>query len=89
MLLDLDGLSPYQIEDACANYRRDPANKYFPTPGQIIEAMRGKFEEKPQRLPKYNPDEFHCERAAVLKPIGQVLREHGFERAADKWDARS
>lgn len=29
---------PYDIlKHACACYRRDPANKFFPAPGQIIE----------------------------------------------------
>lgn len=88
MLEDLDGLSAYQVEDACANYRRDPTNKFFPTPGQIIEATRGKFADPPHRLPKFDPAEFAYERSGVLKPVGQILREHGFDRAADKWEAR-
>lgn len=88
MLEDLDGLTPYQVEDACANYRRDSANKFFPTPGQIIEALRGKYSEPPHRLPKYNPAEFDCPRVGKLKPVGQILREHGFQRSAEQYESR-
>jgi len=87
MLADLDGLSAYQVEDACANYRRDPANKFFPTPGQIIEALRGKHSEPPRRLQEYDPKEFAGPRINATRSVAQVLRDTGHGRAAENWQA--
>lgn len=89
MLVDLDGLTPGQVEEACAQYRRDGTNKFFPTPGQIIEALRGNVAPPVHRLPKYDPAEFECVRTGKLKPVGQILREHGYHRTAAQYEARS
>jgi len=87
MLADLDGLSPYQVEDACANYRRNPENKFFPTPGQIIEAVGGKFSEQPRRLQGYDPKEFSGPRINATRTVAEVLRQTGNGRAAEDWQA--
>lgn len=92
MLQDTSGLSAYEVEDACAAYRRNGANRFFPTPGQLMDAIKSKFTDPPRRLEAYNPREFEARNAAPagsLKPVGQILREHGFERAAGKWEARN
>jgi len=91
MLQDMANLSAYEVEDACAKYRRNGANRFFPTPGQLIDATKSKFDDVPRRLQPFNPKEFEARGAhhGPLKPIGQILREHGFERAAGKWDARA
>lgn len=87
MLADLDHLSAYQVEDACMKYRRDGANKFFPTPGQIIDALKDKFADPPRRLQPYNSKEFDVPRTGKLKPISEILRGNGFGRAAEDWEA--
>lgn len=89
MLTDLAGLSAYQVEDACAQYRRNGANRFFPTPGQLLDAAKDKFADPPRRLPTFDRKEFdRTGHSANLRPVGDILREHGFERSADKWEAR-
>lgn len=86
MLADLDGLSAYQVEDACANYRRDGSNKFFPTPGQIIGAVGGKFPEPPRRLQEYDRKEFAGPRINATRTVAEVLRQAGEGRAAEDWE---
>jgi len=89
MLADLGRFSPYEVEDACAAYRRNGANKFFPTSGQLMDATRPAPIVPKSNLAKFDPKEFHAPKAGTLKPVSQILREHGFERAAGKWEARS
>ena len=88
MLADLGRFSPYEVEDACTAYRRNGANKYFPTSGQLMDATKPAPIVPKSNLKRFNPKEFDAPRAETLKPVSQILREHGFERAASKWDAR-
>ena len=87
MLADLGRFTPYEVEDACAAYRRNGANKFFPSSGQLMDATKPAPIVPKLNLPRFNPKEFDAPRAGKLKPVGQILREHGFERAARKWDA--
>jgi hypothetical protein len=84
MLADLDHMSAYDVEDACTAYRRDPTNKFYPTPGQLMEALKPKVVESRHRLQPFNPREFDAPRCEVLKPIGQILREAGHVKDAEK-----
>lgn len=87
MMADLDHLTAYQVEDACVAYRRDQNNKFFPTPGQLIAAKDPKPVVPRSNLKHYDPKEFDAPREGKLKPVAQILREHGFEGAANKWEA--
>lgn len=89
MLADLDHLSAYQVEDACTLYRRNSGNKFFPTPGQLIAKPAEKPVVARSNLKRFDPKEFDAPRAANLKPVAQILREHGFEKSSDRWEARS
>jgi len=88
MLSDLGSFSPYQVEDACAAYRRSGGNKFFPTSGQLMDASKPAPIVPRSNLKRYDPKEFEAPRAEKLKSVGQVLREHGFDRAANKWESK-
>ena len=89
MLEDLAHLSPAEVRIACRRYRADAANKFFPTPGQLLGAMKDKPVTHRTPPPRFDRKEFeHPNAARTLKPVGQILREHGFEAAARKWEAR-
>lgn len=46
----LQGLSLAQIREGCRRYRDNPANKFFPSPGQLREACKSPFADpKPRR----------------------------------------
>lgn len=44
---DLGHLSDAEIAYGCARYRRNPANRFFPTPGQLLEACKNPFDSPP------------------------------------------
>ena len=47
---DLKGKTLDEIRRGCMRYRRNPENKFFPTPGQLLEACRNPFADaKPRR----------------------------------------
>jgi hypothetical protein len=46
---DLAGKTDAQLEYACGRYRRDPKNRFMPTPGQILELCNSPFADKPPR----------------------------------------
>lgn len=84
-LEDLRGHSPAEIADACARYRRNPENKFYPRSGQLLELMKI---EPWCRLQTYHaPPALPAPRKT--KSVGDVLREHGFVRQADRWEAKS
>lgn len=87
MLSDLSQFTAFQVEDACAAYRRDGANKFFPTSGQLMDATKEKPSVPHSNLKRYDPKEFDAPRAGTLKPVWYILREHGHEAAARKWEA--
>lgn len=79
MLADLDHISPYEVEDACVAYRRDPANKFFPTPGQLIGATKEKPAVARSSLKHYDPKEFKHHNPVPpgqLKAPYLILMEH-------------
>lgn len=50
---DLGTLPIVQIRQGCQRYRKNAANRFFPTPGQLIEACQNPFETSPGR--RYDP----------------------------------
>lgn len=86
-LSDLSGYSPAQVERACAEYRQNPANKFFPHSGELLGLMgHGKTEYR-SRLPTHRATPALTGPRAPVKSVAQVLREHGMTAAAKKWDA--
>lgn len=49
---DLRGKSIEEIRYGCRRYRMNPENRFFPTPGQLIEACKNPFDTKER---KYEP----------------------------------
>lgn len=89
-LTDLSGFTPAQIGSACALYRRNGENRFFPTPGQLLELLRPPPREVRYSLPTYEqPKELEAPRTGKLKSVGQILRDAGHIRAADSWEARA
>lgn len=43
---DLSHLTLAQLRDGCARYRRNSENRFFPSPGQLLEAARNPFESR-------------------------------------------
>lgn len=44
LLEDLAHLSDAQLAYGCARYRRDPENRFFPSPGQLLAACKSPFD---------------------------------------------
>lgn len=56
---DLKGKTVDEIRDGCRRYRRNPKNRFFPTPGELLEACRNPFASPPGR--GYGPTPEHPE----------------------------
>lgn len=93
-LNDLAEFEPVQVERACMEYRRRPGSEFFPKICQILEILkppRPAYDGQPRScLPKFERSQFMLTGPKPkLKSVGEVLRQHGFTRAADSYDARS
>lgn len=44
---DLKGRADDEIGNACKRYRQDAKNRYFPTPGQLLELLKNPYEDPP------------------------------------------
>lgn len=44
---DLNGRSDDQIADACKRYRQNGENRYFPTPGALLDLMKNPYADPP------------------------------------------
>lgn len=85
-IFDLSGYTPTEVHNACAAYRRKES-QFFPKPGEIIALIR-QDRLLPSYLPKVEkPKEIEYQRTGKLKSVAEVLRQNGFERAADGWDS--
>lgn len=84
---DLAGYSPTDVERACIQYRKSPDNKFFPHSGEILGLLGHRKAEEPRsRLPTWTTPKYLLEAPrGNLKSVAEVLRGHGFERAAEKW----
>lgn len=43
---DLDGVTAQELADACQEWRLDPLNRFFPTPGQLRELVRDRLTDR-------------------------------------------
>lgn len=50
---DLKGKTLEEIRYGCRRYRQNPENRFFPTPGQLLEACKNPFETYTSR--RYDP----------------------------------
>jgi hypothetical protein len=46
---DFQHLSLAEVTFGCRRYRQNPANKFFPTPGQLLEACKDPYEDNDPR----------------------------------------
>jgi hypothetical protein len=59
---DLAYKTDAELAYGCARYRRDKENKFFPTPGQLLEACKNPYDSGPGR--RYDP----------LPPLPEITR---------------
>lgn len=87
-LSDLAGYTPDQVRRACEDYRKLPDSKFFPHSGELLALMgHGKYETTVyQRLPTWTTPKCLLEAPrGKTKSVADILREHGYERDAEKW----
>jgi hypothetical protein len=79
ILSDLVAFSPAEINRACAEWRSSPANRFFPTSGQLIGLMRP-YSEPRRRLATFKavPE---IEGPRATKSAAQILAEHAARKA--------
>jgi hypothetical protein len=85
---DLAAFTPADIEAACAAYRRNPENRYFPRAAELLAILKPKSDpmDRGPRLQVFRGYPEPARRAT--KSVAEVLREHGFNNAADRWGSR-
>lgn len=86
-LSDLAAFTPEQINQACAEYRRNGENRFFPTSGQIRELIQGQPSEPRRHLTTFRGYPA-LEAPRATKSVAEVLRAHGMDRAAESWDRK-
>lgn len=85
-LSDLAAYSPIQVDRACAAYRRNPANKFFPHSGELMGLMGyGKPAEYRPRLETHRAPLSLSGPPNRVKSVAEVLRENGHPAAAANW----
>lgn len=62
---DLAGRSAWEVAEACKAWRRDGANRFFPTPGQLL-ALMPRPEPPPRQQPYIPPPMTDAAREAKL-----------------------
>lgn len=62
---DLAGRSAWDVAEACKAWRRDGANRFFPTPGQLL-ALMPRHEPPPRQQPYIPPPMTDAAREAKL-----------------------
>lgn len=48
-ITDLDGVTAQELADACQEWRLDPLNKFFPTPGMLRELCLDRLNDRRRR----------------------------------------
>lgn len=71
----------FEVELAAKQWRTDPANRFFPTSGQLIGLIK-KFDTPPPRLPRFVPYKDPVNPAK--KTAAQILEEHGLSLPAPR-----
>lgn len=71
-LHDLQGYPPKDVEYACAAYRQNPENRFYPTPGQLLEIL--KRYDPPRSRPTYRAPRVELQVAANLPERLRELR---------------
>lgn len=89
-LADLESYTAADIDEACKEYRRDVTNKYYPRSAELLAILNPRPSEfdrdRGPRLPKFEGlSPLNGPRAT--KSVAEVLRENGFDHAANKWQA--
>lgn len=77
---DLADFSPNEISTACATWRRNPENRFFPTSGQLIGIMRPTVPSEPRLRLEPFKDYPKIEGRRATKSAAQIIAEHGFSQ---------
>jgi hypothetical protein len=87
----LNDLAPYSVADivdACGVYRRNGANKFFPTPGMLLDVLKTIAPTNAGGLPTFKPSQRQLEGPRATRSVADVLREHGMNEKAQAWQDR-
>lgn len=81
---DLAAYTVKQVQEACEVWRRNQANRFFPSPGQFLGVLQAETGGG-RYLPTFRG---HPALSAPLatKSVAQVLTENGFPVAAEQWE---
>ena len=79
ILRDLVAFSPAEINKACAEWRSNPKNRFYPTSGQLIGLMRPHSEPR-RRLATYAGSP-QIEGPRATKSAAQIIAEHATRKA--------
>lgn len=77
---DLGHLTDAELDDGCRRYRQNPENRWFPSPGHLLQACRNPYElGKPRRYAAMEnlPPPRSPEEARAL--IEATRRRHGWK----------
>lgn len=88
-LEDLAHYGAERVEEACRRWRCDPANKFFPRPGEMLALIQPKSAPPVERHASqtYRAPRM-IEHARKLPSVAEVLRRHGHASDAMQWDLR-
>jgi hypothetical protein len=78
-----------EIEGACQSWRRNSANRFFPTPGQLLEVLgekHGPIQERPRSIGTTFQGYPALEGRRAAKSVADMLRDNGMPVAAEQWE---
>ena len=76
-----------QVRYGCNRYRKNPENKFFPTPGQLLEASKNPFDNDPpyRRHMPYRDDLPPAMPPEIARALAKTTREkYNFLDATEK-----
>jgi len=82
---DLEGVTEAGLEAACIAYRREPKNKFFPTPGALLELCKDDIRERMVKIKAIDNAANAItvglaksdDRVSPLPSVAEVLLKHG------------
>lgn len=81
---DMKHKSLPEIREGCSRYRRSAENRFFPTPGQLLEACKNPLDAKPRRYePLDDLPPAMTERDATAL-IDKIQRKYGYTSGTEK-----
>lgn len=74
---DLRGKTIEEIRNACRRYRQNVANKFYPTPGQILDLMKNPYDAP--RGKSYGPIRHDDGPQVTIERAREIMIKYGFK----------